>query len=40
MQISYICTDSYVPYGWHFKDEHVYIPSEKAARFNVFGMIS
>lgn len=25
----------YVPYGWQFKDENVYIPSEKAARLNI-----
>lgn len=30
----------YVPYGWQFKDENVYIPSEKAARLNIFGMIT
>ncbi len=26
---SHVCTDGYVPYGWQFKDENVYIPSEK-----------
>lgn len=37
---SNVCTDGYVPYGWQFKDEYVYIPSEKAARLNIFGMIT
>lgn len=37
---SHVCTDGYVPYGWQFKDESVYIPSEKAARLNIFGMIT
>ena len=37
---SHVCTDGYVPYGWQFKDEHVYIPSEKATRLNIFGMIT
>ena len=30
----------YVPYGWQFKDENVYIPPLKAARLNIFGMIT
>ena len=37
---SHVCTDGYVPYGWQFKDENVYIPSQKAARLNIFGMIT
>ena len=37
---SHVCIDGYVSYGWQFKDEHIYIPSEKAARLNIFGMIS
>ncbi len=32
--------NGYVPYGWQFKDENVSIPSEKAARLNIFGMIT
>ena len=35
-----VCTNGYVPYGWQFKNEDVYIPSEKAARLNIFGMIT
>ena len=35
-----MCTSGYVPYGWQFKDEDVYIPSEKAGRLNIFGMIT
>lgn len=38
MKVMYI--QIYVPYGWLFKDEHVYIPSEKAARLNIIGMIT
>lgn len=37
---SHVCTNGYVPYGWQFKNENVYIPSEKAARLNFFGMIT
>lgn len=37
---SHVCTNGYVPYGWQFKNEDVYIPSEKAARLNIFGMIT
>jgi len=37
---SHVCTNGYVPYGWQFKNEDVYIPSKKAARLNIFGMIT
>ena len=37
---SHIYTGGYIPYGWQFKDEHVYILSEKTARLNIFGMIT
>jgi transposase len=36
---SHVCTEGYVPYGWQFRDEDVYIPSLKADRLNLFGMI-
>ncbi len=36
---SHICTEGYVPYGWQFRDEDVYIPSERGLRLNLFGMI-
>lgn len=36
---SHVCTEGYVPYGWQFRDEDVYIPSQKAQRINIFGMI-
>ena len=26
---SHVCTNGYVPYGWQFKNEDIYIPSEK-----------
>jgi transposase len=36
---SHVCTEGYVPYGWQFQGENVYIPSERAKRLNIFGMI-
>lgn len=36
---SHICTEGYVPYGWQFRGENVFIPSQKADRLNIFGMI-
>lgn len=36
---SHICTEGYVPYGWQFRGEDVYIssesPSESGLRFNI-----
>lgn len=29
-----------VPYGWQFKDEEVFMPSEKGVGINLFGLIS
>jgi transposase len=37
---SHVCSSGYVPYGWQFKDEDVFIPSEKSGRLNIFGMIT
>ena len=36
---SHICTEGYVPYGWQFRGEDVYIPSQRGYRLNIFGMI-
>ena len=36
---SHICTEGYVPYGWQFPDEDVYIASGRSVRMNIFGMI-
>ena len=36
---SHICTEGYVPYGWQFPDEDVYIASGRTARLTIFGMI-
>ena len=36
---SHICTEGYVPYGWQFPGEDVYIASGRTARLNIFGMI-
>lgn len=37
---SHVCTQGYVPYGWQFPRENVFVPSIKSARLNIFGMIS
>jgi transposase len=37
---SHICTQGYVPYGWQFPGEEVFIPSEKGAKVNCFGLIT
>lgn len=36
---SHVCTEGYVPYGWLRQGEDVYIPSQRIARMNIFGMI-
>lgn len=36
---SHICTEGYVPYGWQFPGEDVFVPSQKSLRLNIFGMI-
>jgi transposase len=36
---SHVCTEGYVPYVWQFPGENIYIPSERAKRLNIFGMI-
>jgi transposase len=36
-----ICTEGYVPYGWQFKGEEVWVPSaKKPQRLNCFALIS
>lgn len=37
---SHVCTQGYVPYGWQFPGENVFVPSVKSARLNIFGMIN
>ena len=37
---SHICTEGYVPYGWQFPGEKVFIPAEKGTKVNCFGLIS
>lgn len=37
---SHMCTNGYVPYGWQYRDEDVYVPAERSARLNIFGMIT
>lgn len=36
---SHIYRYGYVPYGWQFKDENVYIPSKKTARLNILTLL-
>ena len=36
---SHVCTEGYVPYGWQFRGEDVFVPSQKILRLNIFGMI-
>lgn len=37
---THVCTQGYVPYGWQFAGERVFVPSMRAARLNIFGMIN
>lgn len=37
---SHTCTEGYVPYGWQLKEEDVFVPSQRVARLNIFGMIT
>lgn len=37
---SHVCSEGYVPYGWQFPDEEVYIASERSIKINCFGLIS
>jgi transposase len=37
---SHICSEGYVPYGWQFPDEDIYIPVEKGYKINIWGLIN
>ena len=37
---SHTCTEGYVPYGWQLDGEDVFVPSQRVARLNIFGMIT
>lgn len=37
---SHVCSEGYVPYGWQFPNEDVYVPSQRGFRLNIFGLIS
>jgi transposase len=37
---SHVCSEGYVPYGWQFPGEEVFVGAQKGYRLNVFGMIS
>ena len=37
---SHVCSEGYVPYGWQFPGEDVFIASNKGLRLNCFAMIS
>ena len=36
---THTCSEGYVPYGWRFPGEDVYVPSQKRVRLNIFGMV-
>ena len=36
----HVCSQGYVPYGWQFPDEDIYIPVEKGYKINIWGLIS
>jgi len=36
---SHLCEEWYVPYGWKFSKEDVYVPSQRGARLNCFAMV-
>lgn len=37
---SHVCSQGYVPYGWQFAGEQVFVSSQKGYRLNIFGLIS
>ena len=37
---SHVCQEGYVPYGWQFPGEDVFIPAQKGARLNCWGLFS
>ena len=37
---SHVCSEGYVPYGWQFPGEQVFVNAQKGFRLNLFGMIS
>jgi hypothetical protein len=36
---SHVCSEGYVPYGWQFPDEEVFITAQKGIRLNCWGLI-
>lgn len=37
---SHVCQQGYVPYGWQFPDEDVFVPAQKGFRLNCWGLFS
>lgn len=35
-----MCLEGYVPYGWQFADEEVFVPSGHGASLNCFGLLT
>ena len=35
-----VCLEGYIPYGWQFSDEDVFMPSRKGKGLNCFGLLS
>lgn len=36
----HVYSEGYVPYGWQFPDEDIFIPVEKGYKINIWGLIS
>jgi hypothetical protein len=37
---SRVCVQGYVPYGWQFADEDVFVPSSQGAGLNCFALLT
>jgi len=37
---SHVCQEDYVPYGWQFPGEDVFVPAQKGFRLNCWGLFS
>ncbi len=35
-----VCSEGYLPYGWQFPGEEVFVSSQKGYHLNVFGLIN
>lgn len=37
---SHVCSEGYVPYGWQFPDEEVFIAAQKGFKINCWGLVN